>query len=461
MPLAEQEVDRDVDRDVDIAHRSQVLLDAVRAAWPPTDSGAGPATGREDLDGTVVLDVLDLGRAGSRRAAIAVAELPGVSRVQAIPLIEDPTGWRRADAGDGVSTLLVARLGSEPAGSLAVRSWGRPEGETEGERAITGDQTNESVVVGDAAVVKWLRPVPEDTSRALTLTAHLAAVGFTGTPRPLGVLVWRPPSGAEVALAHVDGFLRGAVDGYTWCVDDLLAHLEDCPPGCVAAGPRCRAWFGADLGALTAGLHTALATPSTILPEPVGEETARGLVRRADGALDGALAAARGETSTWLSSHAEQLRRAFRTLPGDGAVLVAPVHGDLHVGQVLRWDGGLALIDFDGNPTLGEQQLAEPPARDAAQMTCSIDHVGRIAGRRTEGRHRIRVEEWIVHSRASFLAGYTGALAGQGRSALFDDRLLGGFEVEQECRELIYAARYLPRWAYAPVGALAARFGED
>jgi maltokinase len=40
-----------------------------------------------------------------------------------------------------------------------------------------------------------------------------------------------------------------------------------------------------------------------------------------------------------------------------------------------------------------------------------------------------------------------------------DPVLLTAFEVEQECRELVYAAGYLPRWRYAPLAALRARYG--
>ncbi|MFI5893647.1 hypothetical protein ACIA5D_26430 [Actinoplanes sp. NPDC051513] len=42
---------------------------------------------------------------------------------------------------------------------------------------------------------------------------------------------------------------------------------------------------------------------------------------------------------------------------------------------------------------------------------------------------------------------------------LLDEKLLRPFEVEQECRELIYAARFLPRWRYAPMGVLRSWYG--
>jgi maltokinase len=81
-------------------------------------------------------------------------------------------------------------------------------------------------------------------------------------------------------------------------------------------------------------------------------------------------------------------------------------------------------------------------------MTTSLDHVGRVIDERTGGRSRTAVDDWIARNREAFLAGLE-----------LDARVLAAFEVEQECRELVYAARFLPRWRYAPLASLEARFG--
>ncbi|MFI6073280.1 hypothetical protein ACIA5C_17025 [Actinoplanes sp. NPDC051343] len=52
------------------------------------------------------------------------------------------------------------------------------------------------------------------------------------------------------------------------------------------------------------------------------------------------------------------------------------------------------------------------------------------------------------------LAVYLSELEKRDLSELFDPDVLHPFEVEQECRELVYAARFLPRWQYAPMGVL-------
>jgi maltokinase len=130
-------------------------------------------------------------------------------------------------------------------------------------------------------------------------------------------------------------------------------------------------------------------------------------------------------------------------------VPVQPIHGDLHVGQILEWSGGLAVIDFDGNPAFGDDANAirQPVERDIAQMVSSIDHVGRVVDARSAGQARAIVDEWIARTRREFL----GALDP-------DPALLAAFEAEGELRELVYAARFLPRWRYAPLATLRARY---
>ncbi len=84
-------------------------------------------------------------------------------------------------------------------------------------------------------------------------------------------------------------------------------------------------------------------------------------------------------------------------------------------------------------------------------MLTSLDHVGRVVDNRTNGRERGVVDKWIGRTRHEFLAAL---------GTVPDPRLLAAFEFEQECRELVYAARFLPRWRYAPLATLRARYGD-
>uniref|UniRef100_UPI0019640A93 hypothetical protein n=1 Tax=Nonomuraea lactucae TaxID=2249762 RepID=UPI0019640A93 len=68
---------------------------------------------------------------------------------------------------------------------------------------------------------------------------------------------------------------------------------------------------------------------------------------------------------------------------------------------------------------------------------------------------------WAREARDAVLAAYRRRLAERGGPGLLDETLIRPFEIEQECRELIYAARHLPRWRYAPMGVLRTWYPEE
>ena len=410
------------------------LLRELRETWPPLPLPSGDTRGFivDDLGGRPPDAALRL----AERYGIALVEDPtAAGSFLVVPVVRDPllvTSWRIARPGDGLSAFVSG---------VPMAS----------ERAVEGDQTNASIVVGERAIVKWFRRVGPGPSRAATLIAHLDAVGFGEMAPPLGSIVWRSPAGAELTLAQGDAYLPAARDGWDWCVERLERHVahggERCPTG-------CDPWIGASLGRLVARLHAALRTPSSVISEPASRaslEVVAGWRRAAGQTFDEATALPPGphDGGFVVPFIAPAMRADLDALPVDRPIPIQPVHGDLHVGQVLEWAGGLAVIDFDGNPALGTDANAvcQPVERDIAQMASSLDHVGRVADHRTAGAARPVVEAWIARTRRDFL----GALA-------VEPALLAAFEVEQECRELVYAARFLPRWRYAPLATLRARY---
>jgi maltokinase len=405
-----------VDRVTEIVGQSyetdRALLDELRAAWPPTGLSA------DRTDGYRPIARGDLVPAGAVRLtsdlAVALAMEPGApdGPFVVVPLARGADGWRRAGPGDGLSAFAAGA----PAAS---------------ERAVGVDQTHESIVVGERIVLKWYRRVGPEPSRATLLLDHLAEVGYPGIPTPLGSLAWRSPSSVTLTLAQGDAFLSGARDGWEWCV-------ERAESGDVAVGAR--------LGKLVRGLHGSLALPSSVLPEPLAMAADGDAGRWRRAAIATLVEAVELTDEPDLRSWAPPMRAAVEAIGDDRDVATQPVHGDLHVGQVLEWSGGLAVIDFDGNPTLPDEAnaIAQPRERDVAQMLSSLDHVGRVVEHRGGD-----ASSWIAGVRAGFLEA-VGPV---------DPTLLTAFEVEQECRELVYAARFLPRWRYAPIATLRARFG--
>ncbi|WP_204041101.1 hypothetical protein [Acrocarpospora phusangensis] len=263
--------------------------------------------------------------------------------------------------------------------------------------------------------------------------AHLAEVGFERIARPYAA-VFR----GEDLLALVTAYLPEAVDGWQWCVDEA-----------VSGGTA----FAAELGRMTAELHLAMATPSRVLPEPVRTAAPAWSGRAAEALAEALRLTEDAEDSAWLAAHEADLRRELAPLEVAGDTPVLRIHGDLHAGQVLRWRDGFAIIDFDGNPTVPGAAPYQPAARDLAQLTTSLEHVAQVAVKR-RGADPQAMAAWAWTTREALEAAYVGTLAEAGRSELLDRSLLRPFEVEQLCRELIYAGRHLPRWRYAPMGVL-------
>jgi maltokinase len=386
------------------------LLDALRESWPVEGASSTVGDGFRPMD-LAGLDLAGAVRLTDRLGVSLVAERDG--SFASVPIAREEYGgpWRRARSGDGLSAFVA----------------GVPEAS---ERPIGVDQTHDSVVVGERAIIKWFRHVGPGPSRATLLLRHLAEVGYSGIPTPLGSLAWRSPSGVLLTLAQGDAFLAGARDGWEWCVD--RASSGD-------------ASVGRELGELVAGLHRALATPSSVIEDPVGSAGREDVGRWRAEALktldEGMALTPDAELERW----APAMRATLEALDAR-SIPIQPVHGDLHVGQVLESAAGLAVIDFDGNPALSEAANAvrQPRERDVAQMLSSLDHVGRVVDER-DGRDS---SGWIAEARAGFLE----------TAGPVDGALVAAFEVEQECRELVYAARFLPRWRYAPMATLRARF---
>ncbi|WP_214413459.1 hypothetical protein [Sphaerisporangium fuscum] len=357
------------------------------------------------------------------------------------------------EAGEGGSARLVAALSRDaapPPGYTVRRFHPLPPIETTAaERGFDVDQTNHSVVVGDRVVVKWLTPPVPLPYPAPEVFAHLTAVGFTETALPYAALSAEEPGGPGTLVALVTAYLPQAADGWEWCLEEAVAG---------------RTAFAADLGRLAADLHAAMATPSPAFPEPVRLAHPGGAwAERAGEALREALELTGGEDGAWLAAHAGTLAREMEPLgaarTGDGGTPLIRIHGDLHVGQILRWRDGYAVIDFDGNPTVRGAEPFQPAARDLAQLATSLEHVAQVAIKR-RGADPAEALRWAAAAREVLLSSYRGRLGALGMSWLLAEPLLRPFEAEQECRELIYAARHLPRWRYAPMGVLRARYPE-
>lgn len=397
-------------------------------------------------------ELIDALRLGEPLWLAIVADDSG--RSYPVPLTWDAQGEvRRARVGEGAGDALVALLatGGQMAGAFMLTCCRLGE-VASGERAIDVDQTNESVVVGEQAVVKWSFRAEPGPHPAPTLLPELQDRGFAGTPQPWGFLEWRPAAGRSPRLvASVVAFVPGVSDGWTWAVDDLRHAVT------TGSSLRLQA-MGDSLGQLVGELHVTLADRA----RPATAAEVQSWVAEAEDDLTRALAVTEGPPHSQLASSATRVRTAWHRLGSwDGSPpLVTSIHGDLHVGQLLRHTSGgtdrYLVTDFDGNPVVApEHRLAlQPTALDVAGVVQSLQHAALVLGRHEPHHDPADTQQRTQEVIEVFLTAYRATLASAGRSALFEPRLLLPFRLQQVCREFQYAATHLPRWSYAPQGAL-------
>ncbi len=328
------------------------------------------------------------------------------------------------------------------------------------ERDLGLDQSNTSVVLDELVVLKAYRRLQPGLNPDLELTAYLTEeAGFAAVPPLAGFAEVISARHGTSTVAIAQAFVADGADLWESLAEALTAWIL--APGEVTV--EFATEVPADLGALTAGMHAALAPADASLEFAPREATPAERRRWATDAaaqLERALAVTPDEFGRSLRELAPAIADELahlETLPG--APLLTRVHGDYHVGQILLAPDGYRIIDFEGEPirSLDERRAHASPLRDVASMLRSLDHVGRSARRRAIERNGgpvaspgLDLEAWLSRSHERFVDAYRAGLREAGAPIEFDAGLLRAFEVDKEVYEFIYASTWLPSWLWAP-----------
>ncbi|MFF3885972.1 phosphotransferase [Streptomyces sp. NPDC001914] len=292
-------------------------------------------------------------------------------------------------------------------------------------RLLDAEQSNTSLVYGDAFILKVFRRVQPGINPDLEVPRALARQGCTRVPAPAAWFRTSEPQ--EATLGVLQPFLRGAADGWALALESLGSRQD-------FTGEAF------ELGRATAEVHLTLAKAFPVDPPNPYRNT--GLAEAMHGRLDAAV-----RSVPELRPHAPGLRSAFDALAAlDSAVRPAQrIHGDLHLGQVLRAGQRWSVIDFEGEPArpISERRRVQSPVRDVAGMLRSFDYAAR-------SRQPWR-PEWAERCREAFCAGYAAAAAWDPRE---EPELLRAYETDRAVYEVLYEARHRPEWLPVPMAAV-------
>jgi maltokinase len=316
---------------------------------------------------------------------------------------------------------------------------------------VGAEQSNTSIVFGDAYILKVFRRISAGLNPDLELTRALAAAGSVHVAAPVG-WIEDELDGERTTLAVCSQFFKSGTEGWKLAlasVRDLFAEgdLHADEVGGDFAGESER------LGAATAEVHALLADRLPSRPARPDEFTST-----SQKMLDQLAAAVAAVPA--LEPFAEPLRTVFAALPGlaeagGPRITIQRIHGDYHLGQVLRIDSGWVLLDFEGEPARPLAERVQPASglRDVAGMLRSFDYASRflLQDRLDFGNLAYRAEEWAERNRAAFCDGYAAAAGTDPRD---QGPLLRTFELDKAVYEVLYEARHRPSWVNIPLTAI-------
>ena len=364
------------------------------------------------------------------------------------------------------------------------------------------DQSNTSIRFGDRLMLKLFRRQQPGPNPDCEISRYLTEQGrFLHLPMFAGSIEYQRKGADAATLAMLQGLVSNQGDGWTWTLAALERYYEACaaepfPEAGVLApesllalanevdSPLAREHVGlyldaaATLGRRTAELHAALGAGTDdpgFAPELL---TAGDLARlaaelraHAEGVLDrlkerlSQLPDEAVERAGWALARRRQLLNRFAALDGgstSGGSRIR-VHGDYHLGQVLRAMNDFVILDFEGEParTLAERRAKHSPLKDVAGMLRSFSYAagaGLLAYTARRPDDPIRLDSWARlwerATAAAFLRAYrqtAGPIALLPADESTFQSLLDAFLLDKTLYELEYELNNRPAWVSIPL----------
>jgi maltokinase len=322
---------------------------------------------------------------------------------------------------------------------------------------VSTEQSNTSLVYGQEAIFKLFRRLEPGLNPDVEIHEALRRTRNEHIAPLLGHIEIDDEDGADppATVAMLQTFVPNASDGWrlaTASVRDLYAegdlHADEVGGDFAAESER--------LGAATASVHADMAA---VLPtEPADGNWFATVARQMAERLDAAV-----EVVPQLAEHAEALRRVYAAVADSTEPVVRQrVHGDLHLGQVLRTATGWIVLDFEGEPArpLAARRELDSPLRDVAGMLRSFDYAARhmLVEQPEDAQRAYRAQEWAERNRSAFCTGYSSA---GGLDPCGESPLLRAFEADKAVYECVYEARNRPHWLMIPLNSLSRLTSRD
>jgi maltose alpha-D-glucosyltransferase/alpha-amylase len=373
-------------------------------------------------------------------------------------------------------------------------------------RTGSAEQSNTSILYDAKLIMKLFRRLqpgenPDtEIGRFLTKTAHFSRIAPF-----LGDISLKSKDGESTTIAMLQGLVENEGDAWQWTLDELSHYYDSVAilpsPQDLGASPGFLAEQGSPalarehaglyldaaalLGRRTAEMHVALATPTdnqAFIADDFTIDDLAADAKRIDTQISLSLEALkRGMTQLTevvadsaalvLSRRIELFARAqaiAAVVPADAGQRIR-IHGDYHLGQVLRSRGDYVILDFEGEPakTLAARRSKQSPLKDVAGMLRSFSYasyagLNTFAQRRPDDAKNLEpwARLWQNAVSTEFIRGYrlvidsaNPRLIPQPAEAQF---LLNAYLLEKALYELLYELDNRPAWVRIPLAGILA-----
>jgi maltose alpha-D-glucosyltransferase / alpha-amylase len=370
-------------------------------------------------------------------------------------------------------------------------------------RRSTAEQSNTSIVYGDRFILKLFRRLEPGLNPDAEIGRHLTEkTSFDRIPPFAGSIELEPAAddAEPTILTMLQGLVANEGDGWKWTIEELDRYFETCAPLPFpenASAERkdslelsehsdsqvARDHLGiyldaaATLGRRTAELHLALAAPSddpAFAAEPLTPEIFQTVLldfhQNASRVLDVLKERVPFLPDEVIEVAATVLSRRRRILDYFGTLRTANVrtqririHGDYHLGQVLRVKTDFVILDFEGEParSLEYRRSKQCPLKDVAGMLRSFSYAAYASLNNYSARHSedlTRLEPWAQLWERSAAAAFLRAYRETAQGAEFVPavtsefhELLDAFLLDKALYEVLYELNARPAWVRIPL----------
>ncbi len=383
-------------------------------------------------------------------------------------------------------------------------------GDIQGDREVSSlqvrrgsaEQSNTSILFGDRFIMKLFRHPQAGVNPDCEIGKYLTEkIGFERIPAFGGSIEYLRSEGEPITIAMLQGLVQNEGDGWKWTLDELdryyeasaplpfpkklQRHIEKTALELSESEPSqlARDHVGmyldaaATLGRCTAELHLALATPTddpAFSPEDLGASGLQALLEqvrqhasivfdtlkdRVPYLPDDVIEIA----GSVLSRRRRILQYIERSERSDFRTQRIRIHGDYHLGQVLRVKTDFVILDFEGEParSLEYRRSKQNALKDVAGMLRSFNYAAYASLFNYIARHTgdfAKLEPWAqVWERsvtAEFLRAYRQTIGTANLVPAGEDdfrMLLDTFLLDKVLYEVLYELNSRPAWLRIPL----------